>query len=144
MGRARTRFPRAHTLPYITLTFSYRWTTLTRCTSVVSDFCSFFTVSANRAGCINQLFDCCLRANFPAFILIALHRLYCRLLQSRTLILWMRQIPLLRELPLALGTYFATENGFTPQKMAKMDVGAYLERKISERVSEPVRVCSCI
>lgn len=64
--------------------------------------------------------------------------------QSRTLILWMRQIPLLRELPLALGTYFATENGFTPQEMAKMDVGAYLERKISERVSEPVRVCSCI
>jgi hypothetical protein len=56
----------------------------------------------------------------------------------------MRQIPLLRKLPLALGTYFATEKGFTPQKMAKMDVGAYLERKISERVSEPVRVCSCI
>jgi hypothetical protein len=56
----------------------------------------------------------------------------------------MRQISLLRELPLALGTYFATENGFTPQEMAKMDVGAYLERKISERVSEPVRVFSCI
>jgi hypothetical protein len=46
----------------------------------------------------------------------------------------MRQISLLRELPLALETYFATENGFTTGT-GKMDVGAYLERKISERVS---------